>query len=540
MCGERSNFTGTCVFPGSSLGHNYPRGLSIRVKRRMRNFESYTTLVVTAFGQSTALTSDDNISESLFGPFILLTARVAASLDRSASHPIRFHDGETQLLEKLGYSAHDHPDQLDVLSYSNRTLRTKEENEEIRLLDTIAVCLSTGNLGNVVATSFETGTEGTTLYIARNVPATAKEKEFAGEFLREISNKESTIEKVLDVILKGNIEIIRRRLGKLVECLDYLNFPKQLREYGKSEEFVPETEFGKPYTLEIVCQKLGLAKKDDKTVKHTVEILSALYNAIKSLAKSIQAAPQARDLLRLDGICDVLLKSRFMLTPSPELERLDRRLNKVCQCISGVEVLLNAMKKRTNEGKKIEMIWVPNPEDKPGSVTVGELEAAIKAVVPNGDNTNIKRLAERYAPIWKKTVWPKMHCEIQIAVVLDKKRTSGSKTHRATYAIGCSKRSCLLCILWLEVFSTKIGARYWTSGSHGKPYSAWVLPIYGPSEVRQELCKNIHQRASRFIEWRLTGGSAHDRKYSEDYRSGSGSDDDIHLRNFMGSGGGSK
>ncbi|KIJ35779.1 hypothetical protein M422DRAFT_261963 [Sphaerobolus stellatus SS14] len=70
--------------------------------------------------------------------------------------------------------------------------------------------------------------------------------------------------------------------------------------------------------------------------------------------------------------------------------------------------------------------------------------------------------------------------------------------------LGCSKRSCLCCTLWIEAFNKATRLLWMTSGSHGKSYGNWALPgnVQGvAAELDKYLMDATWTRLVDILEW---------------------------------------
>ncbi|KAI6042210.1 hypothetical protein EDC04DRAFT_2661359 [Pisolithus marmoratus] len=79
--------------------------------------------------------------------------------------------------------------------------------------------------------------------------------------------------------------------------------------------------------------------------------------------------------------------------------------------------------------------------------------------------------------------------------------------------IGCSKRSCLCCTLWIDAYNCRFHREYLTSGSHGKPYKTWALP---GSIVDTKVRQKVEVCLTRVLNGLYTPPSD---QWSDDYRS---------------------
>ncbi|KIM73016.1 hypothetical protein PILCRDRAFT_734683 [Piloderma croceum F 1598] len=90
------------------------------------------------------------------------------------------------------------------------------------------------------------------------------------------------------------------------------------------------------------------------------------------------------------------------------------------------------------------------------------------------------KVAERLVSLssnWMgRRFYPRIHAELRIILHFSPPLLSESLRQlplrgSAQLPIGCSKRSCLCCVLWIDAFNGRTGMSWMTSGSHGKPYA---------------------------------------------------------------------
>ena len=76
------------------------------------------------------------------------------------------------------------------------------------------------------------------------------------------------------------------------------------------------------------------------------------------------------------------------------------------------------------------------------------------------------------------------------------------------HAIGCNKRSCLCCALWIYSYNAKFGTGWLTSGSHGKPYATWALPGNAATlgaGVDEFVVNGVQTRLADTLSWMYPG-----------------------------------
>ena len=94
---------------------------------------------------------------------------------------------QLQLLQELQYSDLDLPYQTAGI-HSNKESRNLDTNHEVRLLDTFAIALTTGNPGDVFAAAFDKR-QHMQLVLAKNGPPTSEDVSAANEPISLIGNR---------------------------------------------------------------------------------------------------------------------------------------------------------------------------------------------------------------------------------------------------------------------------------------------------------------------------------------------------------------
>jgi hypothetical protein len=162
-------------------------------------------------------------------------------------------------------------------------------------------------------------------------------------------------------------------------------------------------------------------------------------------------------------------------------KKLKRRLLKACRYFGGIWPLIKSVK-RWFPDRTIPYRWA-NVAD---SIHEGTVEVSLHAedallrvpriVIPKGDilRHEFPATSER----WQHIVHPCVHAELRVILHLDppsSAKVSGSLIPEKR-VVGCSKRSCLCCMLWIETFNHAFKTAWMTSESHGKPDANWALP----------------------------------------------------------------
>jgi hypothetical protein len=125
---------------------------------------------------------------------------------------------------------------------------------------------------------------------------------------------------------------------------------------------------------------------------------------------------------------------------------------------------------------------------------------------------------------WQHVVHPCLHAELRVILHLDPPSSTRVSEKRA---IGCSKRSCLCCMLWIKSLDRTLGRTWMTSGSHGKPCANWALPgapyaleANGRSRIDEDVCFGVCTRLRETIDEQVLSRWASDEHRSSDDEEG--------------------
>ncbi|KAG5337020.1 hypothetical protein C0989_011145 [Termitomyces sp. Mn162] len=110
----------------------------------------------------------------------------------------------------------------------------------------------------------------------------------------------------------------------------------------------------------------------------------------------------------------------------------------------------------------------------------------------------VEKIFESRSLYWKKEkdkfcknkrIWPKLHAEIQIIHALGEPKTRSSlDVVKPQRAIGCSKRSCLQCWLYMKKINELLCEEWMTAGDHSWPYETAALTGSHPKLDPKGLC----------------------------------------------------
>ena len=165
-------------------------------------------------------------------------------------------------------------------------------------------------------------------------------------------------------------------------------------------------------------------------------------------------------------------------------DKLKRRLRKLTQYDHGINTLISRW--RCFQESEFSVRWVvQNPDiEEPVVELVDYVTAIQNNLHPNSTITREEiqhAVAERNPALkdnWNPIIHTYVHAEIRIILDFLQKAQSANPPVESTtqQPIGCSKRGCFACTLWIEAYNNAFKTNWITSGSHGKPYAGWTLP----------------------------------------------------------------
>jgi hypothetical protein len=125
----------------------------------------------------------------------------------------------------------------------------------------------------------------------------------------------------------------------------------------------------------------------------------------------------------------------------------------------------------------------------------------------------IDEVAERFPSLsinWVgRRFYPRIHAELPIILHLSPSLLSESPGQLPLQGpeqlpVGCSKRSCLCCVLWIDAFNGRTGMSWMMSGSHGKPYANWALPGTAGEQIGATL-RGVDGQVAKGVNTRVEG-----------------------------------
>ncbi|KAL6307062.1 hypothetical protein BKA93DRAFT_770352 [Sparassis latifolia] len=412
-----------------------------------------------------------------------------------------------QLLQELSSSDLDVPFKGSGV-HSNREIRDSDSRttSDIHILDVIAICLTTGEPGDVVAAAFDRE-QRLSLVLAKNGPPTPEDELATQNLISAITDP--AVAYATDIFhtllsrCRANMEKRMRNLHRSVS-LFVVDLGSALQEYAPKsveDEFPGSTRFRR--------ETYGDVAPPFRTM------LQDLVRMIRD-SSAVPLVPDDVELSRsrfgdLYVVAIALLRSRFLghlcadkhpvnAAQRGRAEKLKRRLAKVCQYYGGVTKLIRNAKRYFPDGH-IPYRWISDRFVGSGEGQLELCDDYLDAVqrafgYPLSPQT-VNALEQRFPDMrsnWarRRTVDTCVHAELRIVLHL---RSASSHPRRtvgppAQDAIGCSERSCLCCALWIDAYNDECETGWSTSGSRGRPCATWALPGASYAHARMRSGRN--------------------------------------------------
>ncbi|KAF8816106.1 hypothetical protein BYT27DRAFT_7185345 [Phlegmacium glaucopus] len=383
-----------------------------------------------------------------------------------------------RLLHEFRDSGHDMPYQ-SAGAQRNKDIRGPKTHTDMRVLDMIAVCLTTGKPGDVVAAAFDKH-EGITLVLAKNGDVLPADYAATATFLSALARASGWID-LLPFLARHSKENLDKRIRNLHQSITDINNDLQSavarHPFRTMEEEFPRPNYysamypGQRVTADRVLDDLIRTCRDASTFEMQEDRTS--FQQYVQLFGAAEALQNSRFLRLFNSDSNIMNSER-----RERAERLKRRLAKICQ-YARIGQLIKLVKRLPN----IPFRWVE------GNL-IGTGEGAFEICTDPTDAMNrglreelslkdMDAINERFPQLarnWeqRRFINPRIHAELRIILHLSPLLLSRSLTdflhlRAAQLPIGCSKRSCLCCVLWMNAFNYDTRMLWMTSGSHGKP-----------------------------------------------------------------------
>ncbi|RDB16083.1 hypothetical protein Hypma_007331 [Hypsizygus marmoreus] len=394
---------------------------------------------------------------------------------------------ELLLLQELGFSdiyVHDFP---AVFRYRNSG--DSDTDSDLRLLEVITAYLTTGNPGDVVAAAFDKR-EQICLVLAKSLTIGSADYVATRAFLLALRNADTWIDlyPFLATHCKRNVDKRVRKLNEsITDLFDDLQLAATEYRFYDIENQFPRS---RGYRRIKYPDEPPTPQRFLRDLMHICVAQSATFELQNNEASLIQ-------YMELFGAADALRRCSFLRHLTYEshdgecsvlkgrVERLKRRLDKVCQ-YARTAALIRLVKRLPS----VPFRWV---EDTLVGTGEGSLEICrnpmevVERVLDQHPLSaeQTEALLRHYPDLCKnweqrsRFVNTHVHPELRIILDLCRPLLSGPHPppgHVAPLPIGCSKRSCLCCIVWIDLFNDTAGMKCVTGGTNGRPCDDWALP----------------------------------------------------------------
>jgi hypothetical protein len=402
-------------------------------------------------------------------------------------------------------------------SHSNKYEREGVTGPEIRALDTIAVLLTTGERGDVTAVAMESDTE-LRLVLAKNWHPTHRDNAAVQNLILLLTdpaiNHSAQIFPSIITYCEQNINNRLKRLNKsIIAFMPLASSALQQHTPGSINGEFPESEdyrnFAYPNrTPRFVDMAVDLLSSCRDHSSHDLNLLD-INTTVQNFVK---LSVEAKTLSRARFLNEYIHDSRFLVRQQMAT-KLKRHLLKVCQYSFGTQDLITKAKRWFPNGE-IRYRWVDLSAVLPDHGEKPEIEItrsfAKTLLQHDRDPDSISVIESKHPKLftnpWTYQINPCIHAEIRIILDLDPPANIARQTQQRP--IGCSKRSCLCCEVWIQAFNRTFDTNWMTSGSHGKPYPNWALPgvAYaarndGTSSIDEDVCRKVDSRLEDVFAW---------------------------------------
>ncbi|KAG5352394.1 hypothetical protein C0989_002585 [Termitomyces sp. Mn162] len=447
----------------------------------------------------------------------------------------------------------------------------------------IALCMTSGKSGDVVASAFEHTDQGETIiYLARNGEPSPEDIASASDFLYKLrASKNHSMLDILSWIASHGPETARKRVKKLHEMVNkdknklfrkFLKF--EIKNYHIPIQKSVEAEFPNSASVQY------LQSEGYDTTKHidSSTVQAVLVGILKKFDQDLVFDAQMSSHLKLESLvlAAATLRDSMFLTKWMEhsqgiqastetllvekASQFCRNVNKVYQYVRIIDLIRYVQRK---EPIKIE--WVYARDMNLGNLNTLcyqfehlELESALTIALRIVRQFNLTeltsaRLVECFQrmkpfrsagnPSRNRYVNTYVHAELKLIVFLLQRTPQRSQDQEIEHRpIGCSKRSCLYCTFWIEelqeIFKPTVHRfMYYTAGSHGSPYATCAR--VGPfKEDPNGLCSNkVEERlkglGDQQVRALLNYEKGHTKKKSEDHASASDGESSEASKRFL-------
>ncbi|KAK7472428.1 hypothetical protein VKT23_000543 [Stygiomarasmius scandens] len=373
--------------------------------------------------------------------------------------------------------------------YGAERRETLEYSSAVRILDSICTLLDSGD-GSLFAAAFDLH-DHVTVVLAKNGTPTKEDRDAAKELFRTVVCTKDDVWEFFPFILNRCHRRLRKSLIKLKSSLEQLDLEEVCKDYqvNSLEDEFPGLallkEDGK-YTLAQVF-RIKIRRMVDFTIEQLGDILG-MEN---------EDTPFALDGFR-DTLCKVyqLSVTRIVQHESEPICRvkLPRRLHKVNRYLFAAMTLQAQAHRLLSGGQKIHHRWATNyiPTSDTRYIKLHRtlsriLEPRVLNITPAAATKHREWYPNAWGN-WKDLVSTCLHPEIRLITHLDgSELVYNALPSYSSYrclihtsyrlrAIGCSKRTCYACSIWIRAYNAAFKTKWAVSERDGRIYVDWALP----------------------------------------------------------------
>ncbi|RDB16085.1 hypothetical protein Hypma_007333 [Hypsizygus marmoreus] len=400
---------------------------------------------------------------------------------------------ELLLLQELGYSDVYIVDDPPAPPGFKDIRRDPDTDTDLRVLDVIAACLNTGKPEDVVAAAFDKR-EQISLILAKSGDVDSSDYAATHAFLSALREAKNWTDLLpfLATHTKHNIERRVRRLNEsITDLFDDLQSAATDYKFSAIENEFPRSGF---YRRSRYPEGLPTPQRFLHELMRECVIQSTDFEIHGSESLDLQ---YPRLLFPADSLCRSSffrhLTSKYYQGGDSKLkgrvEKLQRRLRRVCQ-YAKIDMLIRLVRRLPN----IPFRWLENADtivdaqERSPELCKDPMEVVERVLgrQPSPEQTDkflrqypdLSRNWERRRRLVKTRIHPELRIILELGPpLLSRLPQNPTPDDVVRLPIGCSKRSCLCCAIWIDLLSVvTTGLQCVTAGSNGKPCGDWELP----------------------------------------------------------------
>ncbi|KAH7884098.1 hypothetical protein F5I97DRAFT_1831622 [Phlebopus sp. FC_14] len=431
----------------------------------------------------------------------------------SRDNPI-FIAQHLQLLHQFGYS--DPNILYEGVFYRDRNNKwNRDALTAVRVLDAITLTLMTDRPGEAFAAAFD-NRHKLTLVLAKDSPVTDEDDQIVRELIQTIAA--SSTKYAIDVypfLLSRCRKSIEKQARKILKAVD--QFSPDIDAVLKEHKYTPQP------TLEAEFPKSEIyrhARYENGAEPLFSEMLHGLLEDLRGVIASV-ATLDGEDakinfMLLVDAV-SMLSHCHFLawactITLSEwhgRAVKLRCRLLRFRHYIQGITTL---MKEKCFLQNGIEYRWLDPIATHSGEQTLflpdeclNVVSSALGFIPSDSDQEKLHKQRSE----WSHSVETRLHVEIRLLLQL-------VDLSVGPVPLGCSRRTCLCCTLWIKAYNREFCADWLTSDPSGKARVDWALPGC-PGKKHENIVKAVRNgvrlRCIDEVDWFLFPTES---KYSHD------------------------